>query len=217
MSDTPSPPDTQSPRSPPSPPSFVNRHWSDTVLSVLAILIAAISLWVANETEKTNRQLVAEAAWPFLQIYHSSHGSEGQPMLSLNIANAGIGPAKIETFEVFWDGKPYRTSEELLKACCGYAAAQGGDPSASSSSTHALGTSEAAGLVLRPGDTDQIIRYLRTPANTAIYDAFDAARNEITYRICYCSAFDECWLSNGHDLHPPRVETCPQPAVAYTE
>jgi hypothetical protein len=78
-------------------------------LSVFGVIIAAISLWIAIDTERTNRQLVAEAAWPFVQVY-TSGGSDSQRPLSLDITNAGVGPAKIETLELFWQGKPYRTS-----------------------------------------------------------------------------------------------------------
>jgi len=95
-----------------------SRHWTESVLSIFAIIIAAISLWIAIDTERTNRQLVAEAAWPFLQTYHSTF-AEGQQAISLYIANAGVGPAKVETLEVFWNGKPYGSSAELMKACCG--------------------------------------------------------------------------------------------------
>ena len=70
------------------------------------MVIAAISLWIAIDTERTNRQLVVEAAWPFVHVY-TSGGSSPQLPLTLSIANAGIGPAKIETLELFWNGKAY--------------------------------------------------------------------------------------------------------------
>ena len=96
-------------------PSIFSRHWAESALSIFAVIIAAISLWIAIDTERTNRQLVAEAAWPFLQTYHSAF-VEGQQAIALYIANAGVGPAKIETLEVFWNGKPYGSSTELLEA-----------------------------------------------------------------------------------------------------
>jgi hypothetical protein len=191
-------------------PSLLNRHWAESVLSVFAVLIAGISLWIAIDTERTNRQMVAEAAWPFLQIYNSAHGREGQPLLSLNVANAGVGPAKIESLEVFWQGKPYGGALDLLKACCGFESGGGLGP-------RGLSTSQVTGTVLRAGDWIALISNVRTPDNSALYDAFNSARNRFTYRVCYCSVFNECWVSDGHDLNPPRVRTCPQPAVPYLE
>ena len=93
-------------------PSIFSRHWAESALSIFAVIIAAISLWIAIDTESTNRQLVAEAAWPFVQTYTSS-GSNSQQPLTLSVGNAGVGPAKIETLELFWNGKPYRTSMDM--------------------------------------------------------------------------------------------------------
>jgi hypothetical protein len=62
MPDTKSLPDAEVPPSPSSRPPPVNRHWTDTIPSVFDVIISAISLWIAIDTEDTNRQLVAEAA-----------------------------------------------------------------------------------------------------------------------------------------------------------
>lgn len=198
-------------------PSIFSRHWAESALSIFAVIIAAISLWIAIDTERTNRQLVAEAAWPFLQTYHSAF-VEGQQAIALYIANAGVGPAKIETLEVFWNGKPYGSSTELLEACCGFGSAAGLPESRGPSEVaHRLHSSYAAGKVLRAGDTVQMISYVFTTSEDAVYKRFGAAREKITYRVCYCSVFNDCWLSDGHDLDPPHVKSCLRPAVPYSE
>jgi hypothetical protein len=188
-------------------------------LTILAVVIAAISLWIAIDTERTNRQLVAEAAWPFVQMY-TSGGSDSQRPLSLSITNAGVGPAKIETLELFWQGKPYRTSLELLKDCCKY------DMSHSDQSQvqdRPLSTSAIAGTVLRAGDNVSIVRYGLTPNNSATWETLRSQRLKISFRLCYCSVFNECWvtgprtLSDKQDLNPPSVKNCPRPEVPYTE
>jgi len=200
-------------------PSIFSRHWAESALSIFAVIIAAISLWIAIDTERTNRQLVVEAAWPFVQIY-TSGGSNSQQPLTLNIGNAGIGPAKIETLELFWQGKPYRTAVALLKDCCEY---KTGHSNQSPVQDDPLGTSEIAGTVLRAGDNVPIVRYVLTPDSAATWGALRLQRLKISFRICYCSVFDECWLTDlrelgdKQNLHPPSVKSCPPPEVAYTE
>ena len=200
-------------------PSIFSRHWAESALSIFAVIIAAISLWIAIDTERTNRQLVAEAAWPFVEIY-TSGGSDSQRPLSLNITNAGVGPAKVETLELFWQGKPYRTSQELLKDCCDYKSARSNQSPAEDSP---LATSEVAGTVLRAGDTVSLVRYLLTSDNTATWQALRSQRSKISFRLCYCSVFNACWLtelralSEEQNLNPPSVNNCPRPEVAYTE
>jgi hypothetical protein len=56
-------PDAEVPPSPSSRPPPVNRNWTETILSVFAVIISAISLWIAIDTEDTNCQLVADAAY----------------------------------------------------------------------------------------------------------------------------------------------------------
>ncbi|HEY5338970.1 MAG TPA: hypothetical protein VIJ85_12255 [Rhizomicrobium sp.] len=58
----------------------------------------------------------------------------------------------------------------------------------------------------------------------AVWNALDKAQRVITYRICYCSVLDECWLntvtsqlSTPGQLTPKVVKTCPVPKVAYTQ
>ena len=194
--------------------STLNR--GDALLSFGAILISGLSLWVAFETEQTNRQLVAEAVWPYLQVYHSAHGSSGEPELSLNIKNAGVGPAKIESLEVFWNGKPVGTYQELLTKCCGYHAGTRPPPT-SRDSPNPLSTSIASGTVLRAGESVALIRYRRSGADASVYKDLDGARDKIQYRICYCSIFDQCWAGNGEVLNPPHVSECATPSIPYSE
>lgn len=201
-------------------PSIFSRHWAESALSIFAVIIAAISLWIAIDTERTNRQLVTEAAWPFVHIYTST-GDDPQRPLSLNIANTGVGPAKIETLELFWRGKPYRNSLELLKDCCAYKA---GHTDQSPLQGNPLSTSGVAGTVLRAGDFVPFVRYMLTANDASTWEALHSERQNIGLRVCYCSVFNECWLtelrqllSGKQDLNPPSVKNCPRPEVAYTE
>jgi hypothetical protein len=198
------------------------RDLSERILAICAIVISAISLWVAFDTQQSNRQLVAEGAWPFVQIF-ASGGSDEPRVLTLNIANAGIGPAKIEALELFWNGHAYASASDLLKDCCGrpVLARAGSDAPVAADAT--LGTSTVVGTVLRPGDTVPIIRYALSSGNADFWNAFRAQRFRITHRICFCSALDECWLTKTQaiggtqDLDPPRVAACPRPALGYVE
>lgn len=192
-------------------PAPHSRHWSEWLLSATALLISAVSLWVAFDTQKSNRALVAEAAWPFVQVF-ASGGNDVPRVLTLNMSNAGIGPAKIKSFEIFWNGRAYASTAALMKDCCGLTQADG-----------MLGTSSVAGTVLRPGDSVPLIRFVQSDSNEASWNAFRAQRFKLTHRICFCSVLDECWLTrpqalgDTQDLEPPRVDGCPVPAVSFVD
>lgn len=196
------------------------RHWIEYVATLVGLVVAVISLWVAIATERANQKMVdanyrmvAAASWPFLQI-DSGNDDNGKPRITLELQNAGVGPAKIESFEVFWRGKAYPNSATLLRACCV-------PPNTKSFRT---GTLPVIGVVLRAGDQRQFLRMDLAPDNADIWKAFDQVRQrELTYRACYCSVFDECWvtalnsLNARHTLQTRPVKACPTPATPYEQ
>jgi hypothetical protein len=168
------------------------------------------------------RKLVAASTWPFVQVQISNANPDAKLDLQFSVVNTGVGPAKIESFEVFWKGKPYRSASELLHACCGYTSIKATLPQAKRHTPLTTGTVQ--GVVLRAGEPEMFIHYPLNTDNLAVWSALDNAREQMTYRICYCSVLDECWLGvlrselyiRGQ-LHPKQVKTCPVPPVAYTQ
>jgi hypothetical protein len=198
------------------------RHWSDTLFAVAALFVSAVSLWVGIRTEDANEKLVAASTRPFLQIGIDNSTPEGVPFLKFNMINAGVGPAVIKSFELFYKGKPYHSGPQLLKSCCGLQPVGGPILPPSDKHTRLL-TGTIQGMVLRAGEQESFIILPLHDDNVAQWNALDAARKVITYRTCYCSVLGECWLANlkgdlaaPGGLDPERVKECPVPAVAYT-
>lgn len=188
------------------------RHWIEYAATLGALVVSVISLWVAIATEKANQKMVdanyrmvAAASWPFLQL-RSGNNDEGRRRITLTMENAGIGPAKIQTFEVFWRGKAYGSSTALLKACC----------STTDPATWSADTAPVAGSVLRAGGERPVLGLNPTPATEAMWKTFDHVRlRELTYRACYCSVFDECWIGDLTKLHARPVAACPKIGRAH--
>lgn len=198
-------------------PSLLDRHWAESALAVGAIVIAAVSLWVAFDTERTNRelvaserQLVAANSWPFVQIGENDQDLSGAPGITLMLMNQGIGPAKLETFELWWQGKPQRGPDELMRACC----------EASGNKNFGVIISSTHGTVLRAGGILNFIGLTTTPETAAAVSSLRSGLHDLSFRYCYCSVFDECWLvdrrfGKAPNLSPGPVKVCPVPAVPY--
>src|ERR1700754_3760378 len=137
---------------------FGRRHWSDTALAVAALFVSAVSLWVGIRTEDANEKLVAASTWPFLQIGVDNSTPEGVPFLKFSVINSGVGPATIESFELFWKGRPYRSSGQLLRQCCGLKS-RGGPILPLGDKRTRLMTGTVQGIVLRPGEPEAFIMY----------------------------------------------------------
>ena len=199
-------------------PPLLDRHWAESLLAIDAVVIAAVSLWVAYDSERTNRQLVASASWPFLGFYSTEPENAHPPILTLVLTNQGIGPAKLESFELFWNGRAQRSPWMLLQSCCAR-----GQPGSSPALTPdpTLDTASDEGIVVRAGESVTFLAYTRTAGNAATWDALASHYvGSLSVRYCYCSVFDECWLVSARlgvprNLHPPRVRACPRPDIHY--
>jgi hypothetical protein len=206
-------------------PSLLDRHWAESALAIGAIVIAAASLWVAVDAERTNRELVTSASWPFVQFYDDDTKPAGvePPVLTFMVSNAGIGPAKLESFELFWKGRPQRSPWQLLQTCCADAATAAGKPGSAEPIRHpdGLDNASATGIVLRAGEKIPILTFTRRDNNAALWDALESRfTGNLSVQYCYCSAFDECWVNSAlvgglRNLNPHKVRSCPRPKVAY--
>jgi hypothetical protein len=194
----------------------------DMSIAGAALFVSAVSLWVGIRTEEANEKLVVASTWPFLQVVASNATPEGKAILSFSVVNEGVGPAKVESFEVFWKGRPYTSVLELMKACCGYRKL--GGPIHPGEMQSKLLTGSVQGIVLRAGESEAFVIYDLGQDNLAVWNAMSDARAHLRYRLCYCSALDECWRTaiigeavTREQLHPQSVQACPVPKVAFTQ
>ena len=96
-------------------------RWLNEIAAGVALLVSLVSLWVGVRTEQANRKMVdanyrmvAASSWPYLQLESGNGDQDGQPTITLELQNAGVGPAKVETFELFWQGRAYPNAKALL-------------------------------------------------------------------------------------------------------
>jgi hypothetical protein len=145
---------------------------------------------------------------------------QGKGDVRLVLTNDGIGPARIETFELWWDGKPMSSAGALLQACCLTTPVE-----TQEAKTTVTSIGIAAPRILRAGEHADFFTMPSAPGNTELWSKLNVERSKITTRVCYCSVFDQCWVNVSglgllrHDpmktVRPDRVDRCAAPAVAY--
>ena len=185
-----------------------SRHWIEYGVTAILLGISVVSLWVAIGTEDANRRMVAASSWPFLQIQLNDVDDQGRPHIVFAVANSGVGPAKIHSFQLFWKGKPYIDARIYLHDCCGldiaaYIRAK------QSGNYIPIVTGSVKGQVVRAGEVRMVVSLLLGRDNAALWHALDAQRANTSFRACYCSVFDECWETTLETLDPKPVEKCP--------
>jgi hypothetical protein len=104
-------------------PRHSGHRWLDIVLAVSAMFVSVVSLFVAVEHGRTmqrmadaNTRMVAANSWPFVEFDTHDLDEQGNAKSRLVLTNQGVGPARIETFELWWRGKPMASPWGLLKA-----------------------------------------------------------------------------------------------------
>ena len=180
-------------------PPRTGRHVFDLLAATFAIVISVVSRVVAVRGETTQRGLLAANSWPFVQL------SEDQSLqgAKLDVENAGVGPAKIMTFEVSYNGKPVNSAIDLLRKCCGL------PPPGPRDAIAGFEYGAVFNNVLRPGEHIIALRLTKDEPSLPVYSQFAHEMAHMSFSICYCSVLGECWTSNLRDLTQIPTGSCP--------
>lgn len=169
-----------------------------------------ISLGVAYATfiqaEATKKMQQADA-WPFISYGTSNANEKGERVISLNLANNGVGPALLGPIEIRYQGEPVSDPADLLRKCCGLVVNSG----------ISLATSPSSHIVLPTREVTHFMRLSETPASKVLWNRFEKERWKLQVRSCYCSIFDECWTIEGAQAKPKAVAQCPTDWAQFRE
>jgi hypothetical protein len=150
-----------------------------------------------------NARLVQANSWPLLQFTTGNANDKGEPEITLNVENAGVGPAKLISLEIFHGDQRIRTPRDLVQAL---------DP-ATTRPQLSLGLTMP--VVVRAGDS-QLLIGLKRQGQETFWDKLNTARFELRFRACYCSVFDECWVSDLATVSPQHIDHCAVNADTFT-
>ena len=184
------------------------RHWVDMAMGASAIIISIVSLFLALEDGNAMKQLVQANSWPYVAPEFSTQTEDGAARFKMYLINKGVGPAKVETLEVFFDGKPQLGPRHLIAAMIG--------PDGMNHA-HKLATSDIVGSVLSTRETVDFLSAMPETFAPEQNEQMRAAVSKLDIRVCYCSVFDECWLIGGPgaSAKPKLVKVCERPKVPY--
>ncbi len=175
---------------------FVRLTLWQTVLSVAGVFIAVVALYAALTESEAVRQQTAAAVWPFVQLTISDSDTGDAASFSISLTNVGVGPARMRTVRLEVGGEPMRNWEHVITRL-------GGTLSPAVSRTY------SSNRVLSPGERVQMVGTTDTDLARRLMATVADPGTSISY--CYCSIFDDCWLTDStKDLQTPEpVEQCP--------
>ena len=192
----------------PPPEVEAHRHKTghshvDLILGSFAVLMSIVSIFIAVHHGQTMERLVEANSWPNIS-YSTGNELPGQPRtITLALRNTGVGPARIDSFEVFYDDTPVHNFAELLRACCG------------ASSTN-FAVSVVRNEVLPARDEIDFATFSAGPNPPKLWEELNTKRFGVRVRVCYCSVFEECWVKDSRVARPDPVKQCaPSQPVEY--
>ena len=179
--------------------------WLDLTLAVAVILLSAASLWTAQHTGKTMEKLVAENSrlvransTPILQFASGNVTPPSTRRISFDVSNVGTGTARVIWFEVSKGGVPMRRINQLINYV------------PKPAEQDYITTQAVAGSYLPAGEVRTIVGwpYPKSLVAQSVWQQLDKDRRKLKLSACFCSVFDECWISKlGADL-PVPVKAC---------
>ena len=188
----------------------------DLLVAFAALATSISSIWLALSQGDDMQRLVQAQSWPYIG-FHSGNSTvdeathERVRSLGFNVVNQGVGPARVRWMEVSVDGSAVANTTALLLR----AARMPANASIDRSDAY---TSGIQGRVLRAGEEITFLRWHHAAHREPVWSELDKARfGRIAIRACYCSVFDECWISHSETPDPVAVAECPVVPVPFRE
>ena len=188
----------------------------DLLVAFAALATSISSIWLALAQGDDMQRLVQAQSWPYIG-FHSGNSTvdeathERVRSLGFTVVNQGVGPARVRWMEVRVDGQAVPNTTALMLRAAGLPL----DARIDRRDTY---TSGIQGRVLRAGEEITFLRWHHASQREPVWSALDKARfGRIVIRTCYCSVFDECWISHSEAPDPVSMAACPHIPVPFRE
>ena len=184
-------------------------RWLDVTLGVSAVFISLMSLLLAIQHGNAMEKMVQVSSWPYVLMDSSNAMPDGTRRVRLVIRNKGVGPAKIESIEVFYNDQAQADAQQLLRAMLKIT-----DPA----ERIRAGYSDILDTVLSAREEAALLQVFPEFVTPQQLDTLSKEMGRVDYRVCYCSVFDECtiWDSRPAAGHRPQsVKACPVPKTMF--
>jgi hypothetical protein len=184
--------------------------WLDITLAVSAMFISLVSLFLALQHGRVLEKMVQADTWAFVTAGFSNYDPDLTPHPRLIIVNKGVGPAQVQTLEVFYNGTPQPSRRSLIRSILKPA-----DPNY----RPRFFESDVIGGVLTAKEE---VNFLDFPASYYTPDEYATIRgalDKLEFRICYCSVLGECSVLDTRKPPPTpiAVKACPVPEVPFRD
>lgn len=184
---------------PPSPTPFRDTdltllEWltePQTLIALSAVLLSVCGLFISIYETSLVREQQRASVWPRLEVGPSLNDSS----IAVRVRNVGIGPARVRAAAVTRQGERQVSWVGMLRS----------DSVNLSTMRASRSVNLLNGRVLAPGDDITAFALDAGGADAAQYVnrlTAEVLRGRLDVAICYCSVYDECWVTALQDILP---------------
>ncbi|WP_100658697.1 hypothetical protein [Alteromonas flava] len=175
------------------------------IASFVAVLVAVVALYVGWDQSRIIRNQQHADVYPVVEIksqFVTKTLDDGKQyrMLQLDLLNAGVGPAFIESAK-------WKIGDNTIKHTADLANAL---PQNLSPAAEYQGS--VSGFVLAPGNSENVwqVAFPLDEQSKALTDVFMQDFWAMDLEVCYCSLYERCWVSdyNAATPRPREVAAC---------
>lgn len=165
-----------------------SRRFTEYLLAATAVFVSVSTLGVYLYQAKVMGEQQKVSVWPYLEIY-----SGNVQDYHITAHNKGVGPALIRKVEMSLDGRPFGSTQDLVRAVGGENAARG------------CIFSSLEGRVLAPGEHISPLLIPDVEQGRAFEAQLRGRRFE--WSITYCSIYGDCWVTKDDKVRRlPKVD-----------
>jgi hypothetical protein len=191
---------------------------TDLLIGLCALFVSLGSLGLAIHQGRAMDRLVEANSQPVLIFEHGNldpqHPNPQQSVLYFMVENPGAGMARVEWFKIGIEGHETSNWFEAVQLVKARATADGSV--AASVPASSMIQSDLAPSYLKAGSQRPLLTWPRTAENGPLWDIVwrVAATGGVRLSACYCSIFDQCWITDSKATWPQQVRSCAHGAPA---
>lgn len=165
---------------------------SESKISLIALVLSVVAVLTSIIEVTFIRQELRSEAWPYISL-NARYNSDG---FALTITNKGVGPAKVRSVALLYDGKVIEDIDQLIIDTVGEENAFSYD---------LYGIRNPAPGVMSAGEQ---IELFTVPWERRSRLFLNNLSGDLTVKACYCSVYDECWRAGLVNADPVPVAQC---------
>lgn len=184
-----------------------NGNKAEMLIAVCAVISSIAAVYIAWDQARVMRSQEKADVWPMIQLTHQTSIETGETSYALEIQNAGVGPALIDSYLIMIPDTGWTKD---FKGMVRYLMPDSiGEPGWANTSLD--------GRVMRQGDKLIAISGNYTPSDEVstamqvrLEEYVTGKRDPAEVFVCYCSILEDCWVSTtlAARNRPDPVKSC---------